>query len=103
MKGKDKFDKLLLKVLDDELKQIFGEAATLIIYNHLKKNYSLKREEIPQKLEVFIRGLNEFLSSGAQVVEKMVLKKVYSSFGFQCRIRKGYSFIDYMTELKQNI
>jgi len=103
MKSKDKFDKLLLKVIDEELKQIFGEAATLIIYSHLKKNYSLKREEIPEKLEIFARGLEEFLSSGAHVVEKIVLRKVYSSFGFQCRIREGYSFIDYMSELKKNI
>lgn len=103
MKGKDKFNKLLLKVIDEELKQIFGEAATLIIYNHLEKNYSLKREEIPEKIEVFIRGLEEFLSSGAQVVEKIILKKVYSSFGLQCQIKEGYSFIDYVTKLKKNI
>lgn len=103
MKSKDKFNKLLLKVIDEELKQIFGEAATLMIYSHLKKNYSLKREEIPEKLEIFVRGLEEFLSSGAHVVEKMVLRKVYSSFGFQCQIKEGYSFTDYMSELKKNI
>jgi len=103
MKNKDKFNKLLLKVIDEELKQIFGEAATLMIYSHLRKNYSLKREEIPDKLEIFVKGLEEFLSSGAHVVEKMVLRKVYSSFGFQCRIKEGYSFTDYVSELKKNI
>jgi len=103
MKGKDKFNQLLLKVIDDELKQMFGEAATLIIYNHLEKNYSLEREKIPDKLEVFTRGLEDFLSSGAQVIEKIILKKVYSSCGLQCQIKEGYSFIEYMTELKKNI
>lgn len=103
MKNKDKFNKLLLKVIDEELKQIFGEAATLMIYSHLRKNYSLKREEIPDKLEIFVKGLEEFLSSGAHVVEKMVLRKVYSSFGFQCLIKEGYSFTDYVSELKKNI
>ena len=103
MKHKDKLNKLLLNAVDDELKQIFGEAATSIIYNHLEINYSLKREEIPEKLEVFIRGLEEFLSSGAHVVEKMVLKKVYLSFGFQYRIKEGYNFIDHVNELKEKI
>jgi len=103
MKNKDKFNKLLLKVIDEELKQIFGEAATLMIYSHLRKNYSLKREEIPDKLEIFVKGLEEFLSSGAHVVEKIVLRKVYSSFGFQCLIKEGYSFTDYVSELKKNI
>lgn len=103
MKGKGKLDERLLKVIDAELKQIFGEVATSIIYNHLEKNYSLKREEIPEKLEVFARGLEEFLSSGAQVVERIILKKIYSSFGFQCQVKKGYQFVDYITELKKNI
>jgi len=103
MKGKDRFNKLLLKVIDEEMKQIFGEAATLIIYNHLEKNYSLKREEIPEKLEIFTKSLEEFLSSGAQVVEKIILKKVYSSFGLQRKIKEGYSFIDYLTELKKSL
>jgi len=103
MKGKDKFNKLLLKTIDEELKQIFGESATGIIYNNLEKNYSLKREEIPEKLEVFIGGLEEFLSSGAHVVEIIILKKVYSNLGFQCQIIEGYSFVDYMTKLKKNI
>ncbi|NIR86523.1 hypothetical protein GWO13_02695 [Candidatus Bathyarchaeota archaeon] len=102
MKDKDKFNNLLLKVIDEELKQVFGEAATLIIYSHLEKNYSLKPEEIPEKLEVFIRGLEEFLSSGAQVVEKIILKKVYSSFGLPCRNKEGYNFIDHVTELRKN-
>jgi hypothetical protein len=103
MKGKDRFNKLLLKVINEEMEQIFGEVATLIIYNHLEKNYSLKREEIPEKLEIFIRGFEEFLSSGAQVVEKIILKKVYSSFGFRRKIKEGYSFIDCLTELKKSI
>jgi len=103
MKGKDKFNNLLLKVIDDELKQMFGEAATSIIYNHLEKNYSLERAEIPEKLEVFIVGLEEFLSSGAQVIEKIILKKVYLTFGCKCQTKEGYGFIDYVTELKKNI
>ena len=102
-KGKSKFDELLLKVIDAELKQIFGEAATLIIYNHLERNYSLKREEIPEKLEVFAMGLEGFLSSGAQVVERIILEKVYSSFGFQCQVKEGYRFVDYVTRLKKNL
>ncbi len=103
MKAKDRFNKLLLKVIDEEMKQIFGEAATLIIYNHLEKNYLLKREEIPEKLEIFIKSLEEFLSSGAQVVEKIILKKVYSSFGLRRKIKEGYSFVDYLTELKKSL
>ena len=60
-------------------------------------------KEIPEKLEVFIRGLEEFLSSGAQVIEKAILEKLYSSFGFQYQNKEGYTFIDYVTELKKKL
>ncbi|UCE16692.1 MAG: hypothetical protein JSV12_03565 [Candidatus Bathyarchaeota archaeon] len=102
MKGKDRFNELLLKVIDEELKQMFGEAAALIIYAHLEDNYSLERTEIPEKLDVFIMGLEEFLSSGAQVIQKIILKKVYLTFGCKCETKQGYGFIDYLTELKKN-
>jgi len=103
MNAKEKFNKLLLKVIDEELKQIFGEAATLIIYNYLENNYSLKREEIPEKIEVFTRGLEEFLSSGAQVVQKIILQKLSSCFEVQCQVKEGYSFVDYVTGIKNKL
>jgi hypothetical protein len=100
MNAKEKFDKLLLKIIDEELKHIFGEAATSLIYNHLESNHSLKREEIPEKLEVFIRGLEEFLGSGAQVIQKITLQKLFSCSGVRCQVKEGYSFVDYVTEIK---
>ena len=103
MNAKEKFDKLLLKIIDEELRHIFGEAATTIIYNHLERNHSLKREEIPEKLEDFIRGLEEFLGSGAQVIQKMTLQKLYSCSGVRCQVKKGSSFIDYVAEIKNKL
>jgi len=87
MNAKEKFDKLLLKIIDEELKH----------------NHSLKREEIPEKLEVFIRGLEEFLGSGAQVIQKITLQKLASCSGVQCQVKEGYSFVDYVTEIKNKL
>ncbi len=103
MNTKEKFDKLL-KIIDEELKHIFGEAATALIYNHLERDYSSKREEIPEKLEVFIRGLEEFLGSGAQVIQKTTMQKLSSCVGeVQCQIKEGSSFVDYVTEIKNKL
>jgi hypothetical protein len=66
-KKRMKFEKLLIKSVDDSLKDTFGEVATEIIYKHLERNNSLKQEEIPKKLEVFIEGLGKFLNSGVVV------------------------------------
>lgn len=103
MNTQEKFNELLLKIIDEELKQVFGEVATLIIYSHLENNYSLRREEIPEKMEVFTRGLEEFLSSGAQVIQKIILQKLSSCSGVQCQVKEDYSFVDYVTEIKNKL
>jgi len=99
---KVKFEKLLIKSVDDSLKDTFGEVATEIIYKHLERNHSLKQEEIPKKLEVFIEGLEKFLSSGAVVVEGLVLEKLCSNLGLERISEERLSFVDYVTKLKKN-
>ena len=98
---KMKFEKLLIKSVDDGLKDTFGEVATAIIYKHFERNHSLKQEEIPKKLEVFIDGLENFFTSGATVVEGIVLKNLCSNLGIE-RPNEGIpSFVDYVTKLKR--
>jgi len=100
-KRKMKFEKLLIKSVDDGLKDTFGETATEIIYKHLERNHSLRQEEIPEKLEVFIEGLEKFLSSGAAVVEGIVLEKLCSNLGLERPSDGHSSLVDYVTKLKK--
>ena len=101
-KKRMKFEKLLIKSVDDGLKDTFGETAAEIIYKHLERNHSLKREEIPKKLEVFIEGLENFLDSGAIVVEGLVLENLCSNLGLERPSKERLSFVDYVTKLKKS-
>jgi hypothetical protein len=74
------------KIIDNVLKQVFGEEATHLIYRHLENNYSLKRNEIAEKIEVFAAGLEEFLRSGAYVIERKILEDIYSNYGLLRRL-----------------
>lgn len=96
-----KFEELLIKSVDDSLKDTFGEIAADVIYKHLEKKHSLKQEEIPKKLEVFVEGLEEFLSSGATVIEGMVLKKLCSNLGIEGLRKRRPDFVDCVAELKK--
>jgi sulfur transfer complex TusBCD TusB component (DsrH family) len=69
------------KVIDGVLIQVFGEKAASLIYRYLERNYSLKRDEVAVKIDVFAKGLEAFLSSGACVVERKILEDLQSSFG----------------------
>lgn len=94
------FDESIVETIDVRLKQIFGEAGTVAIYNYLLSSLSLPQEEIPKKLEVFAEGLDRFLSSGSKVVEKVILDGLYANFGRKLEFKKGYTFADYVNELK---
>jgi len=82
----DKREDKISRIVDRVLRQVFGEEATFLIYRHLEKNHSVKQNEIGEKIDVFARGLEEFLSSGAYVVERKILDDIYSSYGLLRRL-----------------
>jgi hypothetical protein len=59
---------------------VFGEEATLLIYKYLEHQYSLSQSEFSEKIGVFAKGLEDFLSSGAYIVESKILNDIYSSY-----------------------
>jgi hypothetical protein len=65
--------KRLFRIVDKVLKETLGEPATSFLYQYLEEKHSLKREDIPNELEIFSQGLEQFLSdSGASVVLGMI-------------------------------
>jgi len=73
----DKISKVIYRVLE----QVFGAEATRLIFRYLQKEYSLKRDEISENIDVFAKGLEEFLNSGAHVIEQKILEDMYTSYG----------------------
>ena len=94
-------DDLLLKVVEETLKQVFREEGTKAIYDYLENKCRLKREEIAEKPEVFSAGLERLLVSAAPVIEKLILKNLYSTLELEFEEKKGYEFHDYVKELSR--
>jgi hypothetical protein len=63
----DKFDELLVKVIDETTKYCLGEVNALILYGYLAKK-SCSMEEIPEKLEVFSTELRSLLGFGRRQI-----------------------------------
>jgi hypothetical protein len=96
----DKDDKVS-KIIERVLTQIFGKEATQLIYKHLERRYSVKRDEVSEKLELFAEGLEDFLKSGAYVIERKILDDAWSTYGLVHksqldRPRRGASFVNEM-------
>ena len=79
-------DEQVSRVIEKVLNQVFGKDATILIYKHLERNFSLKRNEYGQKIEVFANGLEDFLTSGAYVIERKIIEDIRSSHGLLRRL-----------------
>ena len=97
------FEKAFNEIVNATLNEIFSETATKIIYHHLELNYKLKPEEVATNIDTFKKGLETFLSSGALVVENVIIKRLYMHFKLKFQEKEGYAFTDYLQELKQRV
>jgi len=79
-------DGKISRIINRVLKQVFGEEATHLILKHLEHNYSLKPNQVAERIDVFAKGLEDFLNSGAYVVERKILEDIYSSYGLLRRL-----------------
>ena len=96
-------DDLLLKVIDDTMREVFRETGTKVICDFLQNNFHLKREEIAEKPEVFSAGLERLMGSGAPVIKKLILKNLYSKLELKFEEKKDYEFSDYVKELRKRL
>jgi len=101
MSQQSKDGEKISKIVERVLKQVFGEEATRLIYRHLENNYSLKRNEIAEKIDLFAKGLEDFLRSGAYVIERKILEDVYSNYGLIRRLeQKRIQEYDFASQVK---
>ena len=93
-------DSKVLQAIDKVLRKIFGDEATLLIYKYLENRYSLRQDEIAEKIDVFAEGLEEFLRSGAHIIEMKILEDVYSSYGLESELELEGSRYDFVSQMR---
>jgi len=98
-KGKD-FDKFFIEAVDEGL-DVLGESGRQMIFFHLEKSYSIKRHEIPKKPEAFAAGLEKIFGAGASVLEKLIVKSLYSKLGLKYEDKGERPFADHVKDVKE--
>ena len=98
---REKNDKIF-QIIDKVLKQVFGEEATLFIYKYLEQHYSLRQSDFSKRIDVFAKGLEDCLSSGAFAIESKILDDISAIYGSFSKIdfeRKPESY-DFASQMK---
>jgi hypothetical protein len=103
MKREIEFDRLLLKTIDNSLKEVFTENAALTIYAFLESNCALNQEDIPEKLDLFVDGLHKFLSTGAYAVERVILENLCSNLNCEIQLSEENDFRKSVIQLKSSL
>jgi len=93
----EEFEKLFMEAVDEGLKSL-GESVRQMIFYHLENTYSVKRQDIPKKPEAFAEGLEKIFGKGASVLEKIIVKTLYSKLGLEYEDKKDFVFIDYLKD-----
>lgn len=94
-------DGLLLGVVDETIRHVFRDAGANVIYKYIENECNLNWEEIAEKPEVFSAGLETLLGSGASVMEKLILKKLYRKLELEYKEKEGYELLDHIKELRK--
>ena len=91
---------VLLEAVDKGL-LVSGEIARTAIYERIERSYQIRREEIPEKLETFQKALEELLGAGAKLIEKMIARNLYSSFGLNFTVHANWALPDYVNHMNK--
>ena len=94
---------LILASVDDTLYDLFGPRGRDIIFDHIARNHSFAREDIPVHLDEFLKLLSEAFSTGSETVARTILRRLYSKLGWKFTVIPGLRFDDYIVEVKARI
>jgi len=93
--------KLMIEAVDETLKKFFGEAVTSVIYGYLERKRNLRKEEIPEKPEIFSKGLREIFGSGAITIEENILKTLFSKLKMEYKEMAELNFAEVVNQLSK--
>lgn len=84
LERKQSFNELLIGVVDEVLSAI-GNSIKCTIYIQIKNNLDISKEQIPDKIEVFMKVLQRiFGEDGARHIELQIMKQIQSKTGVSC-------------------
>ena len=75
-----------------------------MIYDHLARNYSLGREDIPTHLTEFLALLeNNFSSKGARTIGRAIIRRLHEKLDWEFVAVPDFDFNDYLKAVNARI
>ena len=105
-----KFDQLLIEAIDEVLDTL-GEPLKNHVYVHLENDFSITKNQLPQKIEEFSRFLFRILGSSAHNLEIKFMKTLYTKIKADKHLRlktiafkeDDLTFLTYVNKLRESL
>lgn len=94
------FNEVLVEAVDEGLLML-GESGREIVYYHLQHSYGLRKENIPDNVEIFAECIRKIFGSGAVVIERSIVKSLCGKLGIKYLEKKNYSFTRWVEDAKR--
>lgn len=101
------FNKILLEAIDSALSSL-GESVKESVYYNMEKIFSIKRYDIPFRIDDFSKALERIFGPGARPLEIMFMKHLHDRVGIVCKwdlpkwVVPDLTFKQYVLLMKQN-
>lgn len=74
------FRKILLEAVDEGL-SLLGDLPKQALYAHLERTISLKKQDLPERIEEFAKAIEEIFGQSAKLLEIKIMKELYKRVG----------------------
>lgn len=95
-----KAEKTISRTAEQVMLNVFGRKAFESILRAMRERYFADLEEISQNPQAFSEALRRIVGAGSVIIEDLIIENLYTRVGLEFRWKKGYSFADYINEIK---
>jgi hypothetical protein len=107
--AQQRFDELLLDAIDEVLSSL-GEPVRNHLYIHLKNDFLISRNELPQRIEEFSDFLYRIFGSSAQHLEIKFIQTLYSKISVDQDVEDmsivfketDVTFLNYVNKMRES-
>ena len=82
-----------------------GESTKQAIYSHLENAYGINKDDIPGKIEVFAKAIEETFGLVGKLIEIKIIENLHSQYvDFHFAPKNGeLDFVEYLTHLQNSL
>jgi hypothetical protein len=93
------FNEILLEAVDYSL-LVLGEIVRVAIYERIERSHGVRHDEIPEKLKIFDKGLQQLLGASSKVMERLIAKRLYNQLTLNFTTHQDWTLVDYVNHAK---